>query len=176
MRVLLSVLAACALTACTTPSLRLPGAEGAVAEVDPEEIAAVIEEPAETLDPTPPPPPPPSATTEAEFDTTTEEDRAAALVAPEPEDEDGEVALGTTIASLGDPTDPGIWLKTPLVDTLTMGRVEYPEAGRSINIELRPSGGEPGSGSQISLPAMRLLEAPLTGLPELEVFAGGAET
>jgi len=36
---------------------------------------------------------------------------------------------------------------------------------------LRPSGGEPGAGSQISLAAMRLLDAPLTGLLELSVFA-----
>jgi len=78
--------------------------------------------------------------------------------------------------STRDPADPGIWLKTPLVDTLTMGRIEYPEAGTSINIELRPLDAEPGSGSQISLPAMRLLEAPLTGLPELVDFAGGTET
>jgi hypothetical protein len=47
--------------------------------------------------------------------------------------------------------------------------VEY--QGKSINIELRPSGGAAGSGSQISLAAMRLIEAPLTSLPELTVFA-----
>lgn len=123
-----------------------------------------------TLDATPPPPPPRSATTVAEFDTTTAEDRAAAVAAvPEPA---GEAALGTTLATLGSPTDPGIWIKTPLVTTLTLGRVTY--AGTSINIELRPSGGAAGSGSQISLPAMRLLGAPLTGIVEVAVFAGGS--
>jgi hypothetical protein len=41
----------------------------------------------------------------------------------------------------------------------------------SVNLELRPSGGTLGSGSQISLAAMRLIEAPLTGLPEVSVYA-----
>ena len=155
---------------CASPSLQgsMPGA----AAVPGGDVAASA--PVETLDPTPPPPPPPTATTVAEFDTTTAEDRQAALdtTAAEPA---GEEALGTTIATLGDPADPGIWLKTPLVGELTTGRVVYGATGKSINLELRPSGGEPGSGSQISLPAMRLLEAPLTGLIELEVFAGGGD-
>jgi hypothetical protein len=56
------------------------------------------------------------------------------------------------------------------VTELAMGRVEYPANGKSVNAELRPSGGEAGSGSQLSLPAMRLLEAPLTGLPEVIVY------
>ncbi len=122
--------------------------------------------PSETLDPTPAPPPPSAATTVDEFDTTTEEDRAEALAV---EPAASSASLGTTLATLGSPTDPGIWLKTPLVSTLTQGRVEY--QGESINIELRPSGGEAGSGSQISLPAMRLLGASLTSVVELTVFA-----
>jgi len=118
------------------------------------------------VDPTPPPPP--TARTVDQFDTTTAEDRAEALSASQ---DVGERALGSTIASLGSPTDPGIWLKTPLVGEVIQGRVQYPDNGKSINIELRPSGGVVGAGSQISLAAMRLLEAPLTGLPELLVFA-----
>lgn len=128
------------------------------------------ERPAE-LDTTPPPPPPPTARTVEEFDTTTAEDRAEAVAAPAAEDAASERRLGVTIASLGSPTDPGIWVKTPLVTEVTQGRVEYPVNGKSVNVELRPSGGEPGSGSQVSLAAMRLLEAPLTGLPELIVYA-----
>jgi len=122
--------------------------------------------PSETLDPTPPPPPPVTAVTAEQFDTTTEADRAAAIV-EEPAAEDR--LLGTTIASLGPPADPGIWLETPLVSVLTPGRIDY--LGTSINVELRPSGGTAGSGSQISLAAMRLIAAPLTSLPELQVFA-----
>lgn len=112
-----------------------------------------------------PPPPPPNARTVEQFDTTSAEDRAAAVAAPT----GGERRLGTTIASLGSPTDPGIWFKTPLVSDVTQGRVEY--QGNSVNVELRPSGGAAGSGSQISLAAMRLIEAPLTGLPEVTVYA-----
>jgi hypothetical protein len=111
------------------------------------------------------PPPPPNARTVEQFDTTTAQDRAAAVAPPAA----GERPLGTTIASLGSPTDPGIWLKTPLVNTVTTGRVEY--NGASVNLELRPSGGTLGSGSQISLAAMGLIEAPLTGLPEVNVYA-----
>jgi hypothetical protein len=150
------------LAACESPSLQgllTPAAA-------PVEVVETPEEPVETLDPTPPPPPPPTARTVEQFDTTTAEDRAEALAvepAPAPSNE-----LGTTIASLGPPADPGIWLKTPLVTTLTPGRVEY--QGNSVNVELRPSGGAAGSGSQISLAAMRLIEAPLTGLPEVTVF------
>lgn len=112
-----------------------------------------------------PPPPPPTARTVEQFDTTTQEDRAAAVAPPT----GGERRLGTTIASLGSPTDPGIWFKTPLVGAVTQGRIEY--QGKSVNVELRPSGGAAGSGSQISLAAMRLIEAPLTGLPEVTVYA-----
>ncbi len=128
-----------------------------------------MQAPVTTLNPVPPPPPPVTAVTAEQFDTTTQEDRAAAVVAA---GDTGDQALGTTIASLGPPTEPGIWLKTPLVTVLKPGRVTY--QGTSINIELRPSGGAPGSGSQISLAAMRLIAAPLTGLPELTVFAAGS--
>ncbi len=113
-----------------------------------------------------PPPPPPTARTVEDFDTTSAEDRAAAVnTGPA----SGERRLGTTIATLGSPTDPGIWFKTPLVTSVTQGRIEF--NGNSVSLELRPSGGAPGSGSQISLAAMRLIEAPLTGLPEITVYA-----
>ena len=125
--------------------------------------------PVETLDPTPPPPPPPQARTVEEFDTTSAEDRAEALEAPSG---GGEERLGTTIASLGPPAEPGIWLETPLTDRLAEGRAEW--NSNSVNLELRPSGGAPGSGSQISLAAMRLLEIPLTELPEITVYRQNA--
>lgn len=114
------------------------------------------------------PPPPPAAASAAALDTTTPEQRAAATSAPEPP---GERRLGTTIASLGPPADPGLWIETPLVSSVTQGRVEAAN-GKSVKLELRPSGGAAGSGSEISLPAMRLLEVPLTSLPELTVYSG----
>lgn len=135
----------------------------------PEGVVAASAEPVATLDPTPPPPPPASANTAEEFDTTTQEDREAALAVPEPA---GETSLGATLATLGSPADPGIWIETPLVTELIMGRVEVPDTGKTVILELRPSGGEPGSGSEISLPAMRLLEISLTAIQELNVFAG----
>jgi len=122
--------------------------------------------PVPTLNPAPPPPPPVNAVTQEQFDTTSAEEREAAVVTQVAA---GDQELGTTIASLGPPAEPGIWLKTALVTELTPGRIDY--QGKSINVELRPSGGAAGSGSQISLAAMRLIEAPLTGLPEIAVFA-----
>ncbi|WP_236545314.1 D-galactarate dehydratase [Tropicimonas marinistellae] len=117
--------------------------------------------------------PPPTAVTVEQFDTTTNAERAAAAsVTAAPADR----RLGRTIASLGDPADPGFWAETGLVETTTEGRLEYPATGKSVKVELRPSGAAPGAGTRVSLPAMRVLEAPLTELPELVVFAVGAET
>ena len=147
------------LAACDSPSLQgiftMPpiGAETA---------------PSETLDPTPPPPPPPTARTVDQFDTTTAEDRAEATnVTPV----SSERSLGTTNVSLGSAADPGFWLKTPLVSTLVEGRVVNPANGRTLNLELRPSGGASGSGSQLSLAAMRLLDLPLTALADVAVYS-----
>lgn len=112
-----------------------------------------------------PPPPSETARTVEDFDTTSQQDRAAAVgTAPV----SGEQNLGTTIASLGSPTEPGIWFKTPLVRAVSQGRIVY--NGTSVAVELRPSGGAVGSASQISLAAMRLINAPLTGLPEIAVY------
>lgn len=114
-------------------------------------------------------PPPQSARTVEEFDTTTAEQRAAAA-APVP----AAVAsgpIGTTIASLGDVTQPGFWLKTPLVRAAKPGRITYPATGKSAQVELIPLDGPETAGSQISLAAMRLIEAPLTSLPEIEVYS-----
>ena len=157
MRILLFI-PAFALTACE--AIMAPVATPAV-------LGGVAPPPAvETLDPTPPPRPPAAARTVDQFDTTTAEDKAAALAVKV---DVPTAALGTTEATLGPPAEPGIWLKTPLVKTLTMGRVSY--QGKDANVELRPSGGAAGSGSQISLAAMRLLEIPLTEIATVDVFS-----
>lgn len=157
MRILL-LIPAFALTACETifAPVATPAALGGVAS--PPAV--------ETLDPTPPPRPPAAARTVDQFDTTTAEDKAAALAVKV---DVPKAALGTTQATLGPPAEPGIWLKTPLVKALTMGRVSY--QGKDANVELRPSGGAAGSGSQMSLAAMRLLEIPLTEIATVEVFS-----
>ncbi|OWU83771.1 hypothetical protein ATO6_17730 [Oceanicola sp. 22II-s10i] len=76
--------------------------------------------------------------------------------------------LGVTIASLGNPGEQGLWLKTPLVRTNAKGRVAY--GGQSADVDLIPIPGEPGAGSRMSLAAFQALGAPVTGLPEIEVF------
>lgn len=111
---------------------------------------------------------PGGAATADAFDTTTPAERAAAMAAPEPA---GEAKLGRTIAALGSPAKPGFWLETPLVAQVRPGRVVALANGKSVQVELRPTGGEAGAGSRISLPALRLLEVGLTGLHEVEVFA-----
>lgn len=85
----------------------------------------------------------------------------------------GPAFLGVTIASLGAVSEPGMWLRTPLVAAPTEGRVEYPAQGTAVAVELRPLDAAPGAGSRISLAAMRQLEADLTDLPELRVYRGG---
>lgn len=110
--------------------------------------------------------PRPSARTAEEFDTTSAADRAAAAA---PKELETEQSLGVTIASLGDPSNPGFWLETPLVSEQKPGRVVY--QGESSAVTLLPIDGPKTAGSRLSLAAMRLIGAPLTGLPEIEVFA-----
>lgn len=111
------------------------------------------------------PPPPPAATTAEALDTTTPEQRAAATAAPSAPTS----ALGTTVVSLGSPTEPGLWLKTPLVDAERQGRVTNPANGKSSLVTLIPLDGPPTAGSRMSLAALRLIEASLTDLTEVEV-------
>jgi hypothetical protein len=112
------------------------------------------------------PTPKPTAKTSDALDTTTQEQRAAAAAKPVA----AEQRLGKTIASLGDPTDPGFWIRTSLVSASAKGRVEDPATGKSVQVDLLPSGAEAGSGSQMSLPAMRLLGVSLTDLPDVVVY------
>ena len=113
---------------------------------------------------------PKAARTVEEFDVTTKEERQAAAAVPV---EAVEKRLGLTVASLGDPTQAGFWIKTPLVSAPGKGRVVYPGSGKSVQVDLIPIEGENTAGSRLSLAAFRLIEAPLTELPEVEVFSGG---
>ena len=108
--------------------------------------------------------PKPAAQTAEALDTTSKAERAAAA-APQA----GGAKLGTTIASLGDPTEAGFWLRTPLVSAPAKGRVTV--GGASVAVDLIPLDAERGAGSQISLSAMRMLGLTLTDLPELTVYA-----
>lgn len=102
------------------------------------------------------------------LNTTTRAERSQAAAAPA----GGERRIGSTIASLGDPSQPGFWVKTPLVQSETRGRILNPANGKSAKVRLIPLGGSAGGGSQVSLPALQLIGVSLTDLPAIEVFAG----
>jgi len=99
------------------------------------------------------------------LDTTSAAERTAAASAPS-----GGRALGETLAGLGSPAEGGFWLRSGLVRETRAGRVVAAD-GTAVAVELRPSGREAGSGSQISLAALRALGLPLTQLAPLTVFA-----
>lgn len=113
---------------------------------------------------------PKAARTVEEFDVTTKEERTAAAAVPS---EASEKRLGLTVASLGDPTQAGFWIKTPLVNAPSKGRVVFPGSGKSVQVDLIPIEGADSAGSRLSLAAFRIIDAPLTELPEVEVFSGG---
>lgn len=115
------------------------------------------------------PPPPPSAQTAEALDTTTPEQREAATAAPVVETQ----SLGTTVVSLGSPTKPGLWLRTPLVSEPAQGRVTNLATGESSLVSLLPLEGPSTAGSRMSLPALRLIGASLTALTEVEVALEG---
>ncbi|MEO1107712.1 MAG: hypothetical protein AAFX90_07310 [Pseudomonadota bacterium] len=77
----------------------------------------------------------------------------------------------STTAVLGDPSKPGRWMQTPLVDTEVTARVVVPRTGAQAYITLIPSRGPEGGGSQLSLDAMRTLLVPLDALVEVDVYA-----
>jgi hypothetical protein len=99
------------------------------------------------------------------LDRTSAQERAAAL-APGPA---AGAPLGQTLASLGSPADPGIWLRTGLVTRPMPGRIMLQD-GTALRVELRPSGTAAGGGSQLSLAAFTTLGLPLTTLVPLRVF------
>lgn len=111
--------------------------------------------------PEPPAEPPPAAS-----ETEPEDDEAEA---PTPATGD----LGLTVASLGTATEPGLWLKTPLVDAPGRGRVTYPANGKTVEVDLIPLDAPRGAGSRLSLAGFQALGAPLTGLPEVRVTGLG---
>lgn len=108
----------------------------------------------------------PAAAKAEAYDQTTKEEKAAA-VAPV---KTGEQKLGSTVASLGNPTEQGFWIKTPLVKTAGKGRLAVPATGKSVNVDLLPLVGGASGGSQVSLAALQMLGVSLTGLPRLDVF------
>jgi hypothetical protein len=82
----------------------------------------------------------------------------------------GDTVRGFTVASLGDATIPGLWIETPLVDRERVATVVAPN-GTTVEVTARPSGGERGSGSRLSLAAFQALGLDLTSLPTVTVIA-----
>jgi hypothetical protein len=149
------------LAGCAEMGLRLPGNQseptaGRAAAPQPEAGPEAAVEPT---------PPVAAGNTAEALDTTSKEDRAEAASAA------GGTRLGRTTASLGDVTEPGFWIKTPLADTVGQGRVENPATGQSAQVDLIPLEGPATAGSRLSLSAMRLIGAALTDLPEVVVYA-----
>lgn len=98
----------------------------------------------------------------AALDTTSEAEKAAAL---KPTPSAGEKGLGSAVVALGSPADQGLWVQTNLVTTTQQGRVTAPN-GRSLAVELRPTGGA----ALMSLSAYQALGLNLTELPSLTVY------
>lgn len=167
LRLTLALLSVSALAACAgmqetpdRPTGAAQTADGATPPPSEEEIKAAA---AITRAPKPRPR---ARATAAQLDTTTAAQKAAAAAPAKA----AETRLGTTVASLGDPTEPGFWIKTPLVKTRSIGRIVNPANGKSSKVELIPLDGPASAGSQVSLPAMQLLGLSLTDLPEIEVY------
>ena len=153
-----------ALAACTGMQTQTTSRPDTAAST--EAAATTTATPVASANTSAPKPRPAARATAAQLDTTTTEQKAAAAAPAQT----AEQRLGTTIASLGDPTQPGFWIKTPLVKARGVGRIVNPANGKSSKVDLIPLDGPASGGSQVSLPALQLIGVSLTDLPEIEVF------
>lgn len=173
-RIILPLFIAAATAGCSNLTERL-GMDASQSE--PAPASASVDATAEVATPSgPAPASPPAASpiatagSSAEaLDTTTAAEREAAARAPA----SAGAALGSTVVSLGSATEPGLWLKTPLVDAEQPGRVTNPATGKSAAVTLIPLEGPATAGSRMSLPALRLIRASLTDLTTVEVSTEG---
>ncbi len=76
--------------------------------------------------------------------------------------------LGRSTVSLGDPTQPGLWLETDLVQVARPGRVTVPSNGRFAMVTLRPG---TGGGARASIQTLQLLGLSPTALTEIVIYA-----
>lgn len=104
---------------------------------------------------------PQGARTAAAFDRTTPAERAAAVAAPATG-----APLGQVVVSLGNPAEPGFWLRSSLVSAPRTGTVRL-ASGASVQVDLLPPS---GSAAQLSLAAYRALGLGLTDLPQVTVL------
>ncbi|HCQ58298.1 MAG: hypothetical protein ABJN39_09975 [Sulfitobacter sp.] len=171
-RIILPLFIVAATAGCSTLSDRLgmdaSQSEPAAASAPTEAPAEAATAPAAATPPAASPIATGGSSAEA-LDTTTAAEREAASRAPASTG----AALGTTVVSLGSATEPGLWLKTPLVDAEQPGRVTNPATGKSAAVTLIPLDGPATAGSRMSLPALRLIGASLTDLTTVEVSTAG---
>jgi hypothetical protein len=78
----------------------------------------------------------------------------------------------STVASLGDPSIPGMWMETSLVRAEQVALLRSSN-GKEIRVTLKPASGSSATSGRLSISAMRALGAPLTELVELEVLPAG---
>jgi hypothetical protein len=97
----------------------------------------------------------------AVLDTTTPSEKAAALAASATGAE-----LGRVVVSLGNPAEPGFWLRSALVTAPQPGTVRL-ASGATAQVDLLPLA---GGGPQLSLAAYRALGLGLTDLPQVTVL------
>ena len=81
------------------------------------------------------------------------------------------VGNASTVAAVGDPVEPGLWMQTPLVTSPARARVTVASTGVSTILELRPSEAGADAGGQLSLEAMRALNLSFTDLAQVEISA-----
>jgi hypothetical protein len=105
-----------------------------------------------------------SASSPAALDTVTDDQKTAARAAAAAAPAGG--VLGRETVALGDPADPGLWVKTGLVAEAGTGTVRS-SGGEAIAVALRPL--DTDGGAQISLSALQALGLPLTGLHPVTV-------
>ncbi|MCE8516502.1 hypothetical protein KBY31_07230 [Ruegeria pomeroyi] len=113
----------------------------------------------------------PETTAAPQAETAPEEAAEAETAAPPADILPGWEGARQTVAGLGDPTIPGRWMETALVEQERNGRVVVRKTGATAHVTLIPAGGDPGSGSRLSLDAMRALLAPIDELVELDVYS-----
>ncbi len=92
-----------------------------------------------------------------------EEEVQTTELPPPPKPEVKPTSFGTTVATLGDPTEGGIWIKTPLISSRQKGRIVAAN-GKEVVADLIPLEGPSTAGSRMSLQAMQALGLALTDL------------
>jgi hypothetical protein len=100
-------------------------------------------------------------------------DLTDSLVAvPSTDPADAYQGRASTVASLGDPAIPGMWMQTDLVTRPQAARLRSAN-GKEVMVTLKPAAAGSSGGGRLSIGAMRALGAPLSELVEVQVLPAG---